>query len=119
MLNNKSNLVGPRIYKNLIFLKSLSSTKSKKKRSKLIKLASPDELLSIVEIAINILKSNFSLTKRQKNKLIPFANLVRKISRSRSEKTARHLIQQGGNIAPFLASLLIPILINLIKTVPN
>ena len=118
MLNDKTK-IGPRISKNFKFLKTLGKTRSKNKRSKLINLASADELLSIVEIAINILKANFNLTKRQRNKLVPFADLVRKISRSRSEKTARKLIQRGGNIAPFIASLLLPILINLIAPSKN
>src|SRR4051812_10116212 len=105
----KTKPVGPRVLNNFNFLKRLAKTKSRKKQQKFIKEANAEELLSIVEICTNILNSNFNLNKRQKSKLIPYANYIRKLARTRSEKTARNLVQTGdGPLA--IAAVLIPVL---------
>lgn len=60
-----------------------------------------------MEVALNVLKSRFPLKPTQRRRLLPLASEVRRLSRSRSAKTARHLVQIGGN--PLLAALLVPI----------
>lgn len=104
-----SRAVGDRIFSNYDFLKKISRTSSQRKRSRLLRGATDDELLSIVEAAANVLKGRFPLTKRQLNKLIPNASGVRKLSRARTPKGARSAIQHGGG--SLLPSLLLPILI--------
>ena len=97
----------PYIEDNLEYLQSLTKTKSVKKKKKLLLNATTDQILAIVEIIVNVLKSNYILTKRQKNKFGKYADHYRSIARSRTEKTARKRIQEGGG--PELA-ILVPIL---------
>jgi hypothetical protein len=104
-------LIGSRIIVNLPFLKRLCRCSSERSRWKLLRRASADQLLSLVEISTNLLRPNcFFLTKRQKNRLTPFATTVRGLSRIRSESGARrYTIQRGGG--GFFAALLAPILL--------
>lgn len=112
------NMVGERILRNFEFLNKLAHTNSIKKRWPLVERATRDELLSIVEICANILSSDFVLTKAKKKRLMPFANLVRALSRARSEKRVKTIIKkkfaedlnQKGKGA-FLTALLAPVLI--------
>ena len=110
----QKKIVGPRVLENYKFLQDITKTKSIKKRSAIIKNASPNELLTIVEVAKNILSSNFPLTGRQKNRLLPFVDSIRKISRARSKLGTRKFIQNGNglNIIP---SLLLPIIVEAAK----
>ena len=101
-------IVGPRVVSNLKFIKRLSRSTSEKKRWRILNNASCDELLSLVDVCTNILSSNFCLTTKQKDKLKPFAELVRKISRARSERGARQIVQKGNGV--FFASLLVPVI---------
>ena len=71
--------------------------------------ASDDQLLAMVEVALNILKSRFPLKPAQKRRLIPLAAEVRRLSRARSAKTARQIVQIGGN--PLLSALLVPVVL--------
>lgn len=98
----------PYIVKNAEYLKKLAKTKSDKKKHALILEATPDQILAIVEITANILKSNFKLTEKQKRRLAKYAESYRAISRSRTERTARKRIQEGGQLA--IAALLAPVL---------
>ena len=98
----------PYIKSNYEFLNKLSKTKSDRKKHSLLLQASPDQILSIVEICANILRSNFVLTTRQKKRLAQYADYYRAIARSRTEGTARNRIQQGGQLA--IATLLAPVL---------
>ena len=95
------------IVDNLEYLQKLSKTKSIKKKKDLLLKATSDQILAIVEIIVNVLKSNYILSKRQKTKLSKNADYYRAIARSRTEKTARKRIQEGGG--PELA-ILVPIL---------
>ena len=104
--------IGDSVYQNLNFLKSLKST-SIKKQQRLLRLATFQELLTLIEIAFNIIKSRFKLTGRQKNKLTPYVNFVRKLGRARSEKGARNILQKGSGIP--LTALITPILIESIR----
>ena len=101
----------PYIKENLEFLQKLAKTRSDRKKNTILINASADQILAIVEICANILKFNFTLTKRQKRKLIKFADFYRTLARTRSEKTARRKLQEGSGIA--IGTLLIPVLTTL------
>jgi len=109
MIRRKAQVVGPRILENYSFLRKISKSKSDSKRLNALRNASSDELLALVEICSNILSSNFNLTTRQKKKIVPFANYIRKLSRIRSESGARKFVVQKGS-GLFLPSLLIPVI---------
>ena len=83
-----TNSIGSNVCQNINFLKLLARTRSIRRQKKLLSLASTSELLSIVEVALNIIKGRFNLTTRQKNRLVPFADFVRSLSRVKSEKGA-------------------------------
>ena len=105
------------IYSNAKFLKLLSRTKSERKLKSILKKANTEELLSVVEICLNIISSRFTLTPRQKKRLTPYAEFVRRIARIKTEKGARKFIVQKGTGAgtSFFTALLTPILIELVK----
>uniref|UniRef100_A0A1I8B6M1 Histone-fold-containing protein n=1 Tax=Meloidogyne hapla TaxID=6305 RepID=A0A1I8B6M1_MELHA len=85
----------PYVKENFEFLQRLSKTSSDKKKNALILSASADQILAIVEICANILKHNFTLSRRQRKKLVQFADFYRAIARTRTEKSARNRIQKG------------------------
>ena len=98
----------PYIRENYDFLRQLTAIKSDKKKNALILRATPEQLLAIVEICLNILRFNFPLNKRQRLRLSRYADYYRQIARARSEQGARRQIaQQGSGIA--LASILVPV----------
>lgn len=105
------------IYKNSNFLKQIIRTKSERKLKKLLKTANTEQLLTLTEICLNILTSRFNLTSRQKKRLVPYADFVRRIGRIKTEKGARKFIIQKGTGAgtTFFTALLTPILIELAK----
>ncbi|KAL3117847.1 hypothetical protein niasHT_001438 [Heterodera trifolii] len=102
-----------RVLDNYEYLKSLGKTTSHKKRRHLLSTAGCEELLTLVEICLNLLNGSFCLTRKQKQKLLPFANTIRRLARVRSEQSARKLIlqqpqQEGGSLfAPLLAPILL------------
>jgi hypothetical protein len=103
-------MVGQRIFDNYKFLKKIAHCKSPNRRLQYLKNASRDELLSLVEVATNILSPRYNnLNRRHRSKLIPHADQIRRLSRIRSEKGARYFTQQTGN-GIVLSSLLIPII---------
>ncbi|KAL3069276.1 hypothetical protein niasHS_018001 [Heterodera schachtii] len=90
----KKQTVGQRVLDNYEYLKSLGRTTSHKKRRHLLSSAGCEELLTLVEICLNLLNGSFCLTRKQKQKLLPFANTIRRLARVRSEQSARKLILQ-------------------------
>jgi len=108
------NTVGSRVLNNYKFLKSLHSCKSEDERINLIKHASFEELLSLVEICTNILQPCcFKLSTQQRKRLVPFADFIRTLARKRSERTAKRLlrkVQSGKGAGVLFAALLGPIL---------
>lgn len=108
--------IGQRIQDNSDFLKKLARTKSAKKRKRILKRADTNQLLAIAEICLNIVSSRFKLTTRQKKRLLPYADFVRRVSRLRSARGARHLIvQKGSGIGGVFAALITPVLIELAR----
>lgn len=104
--------VGERVLKNYAFLKKLGKTHSAKLQKSLLQNANCDELLCLTEICSNILSGNFDLTRKQREKLHPFAHFIRKLARARSECGARKIVlnQQGGQVG-VIGALLAPILV--------
>jgi hypothetical protein len=105
--------LGKHIYQNSHFLKQLSDCRSQRQCQSLIKFANSDQLLSLVEIALNLLKSRLPLTLRQRNQFSRYANFIRNLSRVKSEKSARRILQQpqtGRGLPALLAGLLIPLI---------
>ena len=108
MVRYQEKAIGSRVLENYRFLKKIAKSKSENKRFLLLRNATKDQLLCLVEVAANILSSNFSLNKRQKEKLTPHANYLRSLARVRSETGARRIVQKGsGAVFP---ALLIPII---------
>ncbi|KAL3108860.1 hypothetical protein niasHT_015036 [Heterodera trifolii] len=79
----KKQTVGQRVLDNYEYLKSLGRTTSHKKRRHLLSTADCEELLTLVEICLNLLNGSFCLTRKQKQKLLPFANTIRRLARVR------------------------------------
>lgn len=102
---------------NIGFLRTLAATKSAEKKKQILKRATTDQLLAIIEICLNVVRNRYvRLTGRQKSRLLPFVDTVRRISRVRSERGARHLlIQKGAGFPGFYAALLTPIIIEIVK----
>ena len=98
----------PYINENAAFFNKLASIKSDSRKNELLKEASAEQILGLVEICANILKFNFRLTNPQRRRLAKYADYYRSIARSRSEKTARKRLQQGSGIA--MGAILIPVL---------
>lgn len=108
--------IGNIVADNIDFLKALARTKSARKRKRLLKQAGTSQLLAIAEICLNIVGSRFKLTTRQKKRLMPYADFVRRVSRLRSARGARHLIvQKGSGIAGVFAALITPVLLELAR----
>ena len=110
--------IGENICNNIEFLKKLSRSKSEIKRRSILKTATNCEILSLVESALNIVKGRFCLTTRQKTRIDPYKNFVRKLARTRSERGARKLVQKGGGIGAF-APFLIPIIVEALRHIKS
>ena len=94
-MEHNNSKISQLVKENIKFLKTLAFTNSERKKKKLLKKATREQLLSIAEIFINIVKSRFKLTTRQRKRLIPHADFVRRLSRARSERGARKILKQG------------------------
>lgn len=108
-------MVGERVVRNLDFLKHIAKTRSPNVRRELVEHASADEILAIVEICLNVLRSRFPLNTRQRHKLKQHADYLRRLARVRTEKSARSLLQVGDGVA--IASLLIPVIAEIARTI--
>uniref|UniRef100_A0A1I8BIG7 Reverse transcriptase domain-containing protein n=1 Tax=Meloidogyne hapla TaxID=6305 RepID=A0A1I8BIG7_MELHA len=66
-------------------------------------------------------KNRVQLTKRQKCRLVPYADFVRSVSRVRTERGARRMVIQKGNGLPlgFFPALLTPIIIEISKNIAS
>ena len=103
-----SKMVGDSVMRNKVFLRKLALTKSPAKRKQMIDNATRDELLAILECSYNILNFNFKLRPAQRKKLAPHAAYLRKLSRTKSEKNVRRILQRGGG--GVFSALLLPVL---------
>lgn len=118
--SNHQLLIPNFVCSNIGFLRALSRTKSERKKKQILKRATTDQLLAIIEICLNVVKNRYvRLTKRQRSRLLPYVDAVRRLSRVRSEQGARRiLLQKGdgfGGGPGFYAALLTPIIIEIAK----
>lgn len=111
---NCSVILGNRVYKNEKFFERLMRTKSQAQKVDMLKDAKAEELLAIVEICMNILETDFPLTAKHRNKLVPHAPFIRKLSRARSIKSASNLVQTGRGV--IISSLVIPVLFEIVRS---
>jgi hypothetical protein len=107
--------IGKVVCDNLDFLRVLAKTKSIRKRKRILKNATPDQLLALAEISLNICNGRFPITTRQKRRLLPFASFVRRMARFRSQRGAHKFIVQKGGALPInlFTALLTPIILKL------
>jgi hypothetical protein len=103
--------VGERFMKNVKFLRQLRGTRSVKQRMRMINDARPDQIFAIMDAANNILNGRFPMTKDRRARLVPFGPQIRKLSRVRTDKNARMVMQIGGG--SFIPALLAPVLIHI------
>jgi hypothetical protein len=101
--------IGSSVKQNFNFLKRLCRSTSDRQRWRLLSSASKEQLLAIVEICSNILSNDFLLLESQRSKIIPHADLIRAVSRKRTERSARKVLRQHGTGA-FFGALLAPII---------
>jgi hypothetical protein len=105
------------VLRHRTFIKRLSkAAKDPVKVASLLKKAKPNELKAITEIAINLLKKNYPSTgKNHLKKLLPFKNIIRRLSNVKSPRKLllRQNNQSGG--LPFMIPLLAPIISALIS----
>lgn len=97
------------------FLRQLVDTRSALKRHRLLQEASQAQLLALVECCLNVLRGHFPLRPPQKRKLEPHADFIRRLSRARTEKGARSVVQEGGSLTA-LVGLILPILVELAQS---
>lgn len=107
--------LGNKVPKEAAFLKQLNCAKGFE-QTHLLKTCSSDQILCLIEIMLNLLKFRIKLTKRQREKLLVHASLLRKLAYKRSEAGARKLLVQKGSGFGFLAAVLTPVLIELAKS---
>lgn len=81
----------------------------------MIRQASREELLSIIEIATNVVKyKTFNFNKRETKKLAPYEKLLRQLTEVSSPAEAQNLLQKGG--AALLPALLVPVLVEIARS---
>jgi hypothetical protein len=109
--------VGKCIRSNLHFIKNLAqNSKNPNQIINLIKTAKSEQLLALVEIALNLLRSRIPSIGRSKlRRLTHRADQIRRLSRTHSPQSARKVLLQSGKglpvIAGILASTILPILV--------
>ena len=114
---NSTTPIPERVREQLQFLRALARSRSEGKRRQLLKKADTSQLLCLAEIALNILRSKFKLTSRQKRRLQPHAEFVRRLGRLRTERGARKLlVQKGAGHIGLLSALLTPIILEIGKS---
>ena len=110
----------PLVKNNAKFLFTLSTARSPNRRISLIQTASTEELLALVEIALNVLKSGIPLRAQQKERLREQAGSIRQLNRTRNSDSARRILlsserenQQGKGplgAAILFANIIVPFL---------
>ena len=114
-------LTSPLIQSNYNFLHELSNTRSPERRKHLIYNASREQILALVEVALNLLRGRVPIHSYQKRRIGNQASAIRQLSRVRNEKSARKILlaseQRGAGplaIAGLISRLLLPFITELI-----
>lgn len=115
---NEDLKFNPLVCQNYNFLKILAKTKSINKRKKLLNNITAEQLLILAEICLNIVRNRFKLTNKQRKRMIPYAQFIRKMARARSSIGAKKLVQKGNGFGPAIFSaLLTPIILEISKKI--
>ena len=107
---------------NAKFVKTLATARSKQRRKHLIRNANTNQILSLVEIALNLLRGRIPIRANHKQRLGTHASDIRRLSRVRSDKAARKVLlkseQRGSGpfaVASIISRLLVPFLIDALQ----
>ena len=107
------------IAENAKFVKTLAAARSRQRRKHLIHNANTNQILALVEIALNLLKGRVPIRANQKQRLGTHASDIRRLARVRSDKTARKVLlkseQQGSGlfaVANIISRLVVPFIID-------
>lgn len=98
--------------RNKAFLEKLSKySKCRKPQTdlkKLVNSATPDQLNSITEIAINTLRGNIPHSQANRNRLKVYKQIIRSLAKQSlsAKKRKTLLVQKGGFLGTFLAPIL-------------
>ena len=90
--------VGDRVKRNFDFLYQLCFTRSPVQRVEMVKNATTDQLLAIVDVCYNIFRKAMHLKPRQEKGLEKYMDHMKKLGRVRSERSAVNVIQTGEGI---------------------
>ena len=104
---------------NARFVKTLATARSRQRRKHLISNANTNQILALVEIALNLLRGRVPIRANQKQRLGIHASDIRHLARVRSDKAARNVLlrseQQGSGpfaVASIISRLAVPFLID-------
>ncbi|KAL3097661.1 hypothetical protein niasHT_020334 [Heterodera trifolii] len=97
--------------RNESFLETLCNAK---KANDLIRDATDDQLLCLVEICLNILKARVPLRPRHLKKLKAHAQALRHLARTRCSRSAKKVLLQHGDGLPAIVGLVASIALPLI-----
>ncbi|KAL3075379.1 hypothetical protein niasHT_006563 [Heterodera trifolii] len=100
--------------RNESFLETLCNAK---KANDLIRDATDEQLLCLVEICLNILKGRVPLRTRHLNKLKAHAQVLRRLARTRCSRSAKKVLLQHGDGLPAIVGLIASIALPLIADV--
>jgi hypothetical protein len=103
---------------NISFIKKLVSTKSEKKRKRLLRLATDDQLFAIRDSAWNITNKYFNYTTRQAKRAIKHREFIQRLAKARANTGIKKVIQRGGGFGA-LAAVITPILIEAYHLIKN
>lgn len=91
-------VIGPRTRDNFLFLYKLLETKSAKQRYNIIQNCSREELLALLDICSNVMRSGFKLKAQDRRKIAKHKEVLDRLVKTRSEKSARKWIQTGEGV---------------------
>lgn len=94
-----------RIKEQISFLKLLITCK-KNLRNILIQSSDKEQIYSICEIILNLLRGNINISTSNYKKLIQYKKLLRKILKKSSLKKKKYLIQKGGFLEVLIPSII-------------
>ena len=97
------------------FLRLLARS-SAKRRKALLSQVTRDELKSLCEICLNILKGNIPLDDKTYNKLKRHKSKLRTLAdKKTSSAHKQHIVNQHGGFIGTIAAIALPLLANLLK----
>jgi hypothetical protein len=97
----------------LNFLKSTVNARSPIKLKHVLSNATDKELLAIVDCAFNLVKYRIIPSTRQRRRISHYRDYLYMLSRLRTPKGARKLVQKGNGFA--FAAILTPIIAEIIR----